>query len=181
MTASSNPNKLGNVLPNAGGAFSVHGSEIFAGTIESDNIAASTIASSNLKNSLVLFKIVNLTATQIKGMSVTPIQLVAAPGTTSCIVLHKANLRMAPSGTAFANGGNTVLQYKTGTVAATAVIANTVINAAGTTVSNTVRNGIDVAAVANSDLEITNASAPFITGTGTAQVQIWYSIVTLES
>jgi hypothetical protein len=170
--ASSNPNKLANILPGAGTSFSVHAdTEVFAGSVDSDCMKANVIK----------FKKVNLTSAQILALSATPVQLIAAPGSGYVITLHKANLRMAPSGTAYANGGNTVIQYKTGTVAATNVIANTVINAAGTTVSNTIRNGIDVAAVANSDLEITNAAAPFITGTGIAQVQLWYSITTLET
>jgi len=99
--------------------------------------------------------------------------LAAVTGKTH--VIHKLRLDFTNGGTQFAAGGDVVAQYTTGAVAAIAVIADTVIQAAAA--SKTVRNGIDVAAVLSSAISLTNASGAFTTGNGTAVVRLWYSTI----
>lgn len=122
----------------------------------------------------VRYKEISLTAAEILGMYASPKVLLAAV-TGKTHVIHKLRLDFTNGGTQFAAGGDVVAQYTTGAVAAIAVIADTVIQAAAA--SKTVRNGIDVAAVVSSAISLTNASGAFTTGNGTAVVRLWYSTI----
>lgn len=125
----------------------------------------------------------NLTATQINGMQVTPVSLIAAPGVGFAIVVNNILFQMTTTATGFANGGAVSFVYTGGSVAvgASTVPAATITAGAGTTYTligpPVLANGTIVPS--NTGVSITNAGAPFITGTGTAKIQIAYTIVTL--
>lgn len=126
---------------------------------------------------------VSLTAANILAMNGTPVTIIAAPGAGKAIIVNQILFEMTTTSTQFANGGTVNFQYHgTSTNVHSSTIPASVVTAtAGTTntllAQNTAANGITVPA--NTAVEITNGTAPFITGTGTAKVQIWYSVITL--
>lgn len=123
---------------------------------------------------LLLYKAVALTSTQILAMA-TPIILLAAPGAGKAIVLHRFFIRVTRTSTAYANGGNVTLEYTTGPVAATGAVAASVFTG-GAGVADYAPLLIAAAPVENDSIEIIAATA-FITGTGAAVAHMWYSIV----
>ena len=116
-------------------------------------------------------------------MEATPVQLIAAQGGTKSILIDRVAFTITRTATAFTGGGAVQIQYGNtanngGTQALDSTIASTVITgAAGTTI--TYRNGaiisdLAAASIQNIGLFITNATAVFAAGTGTATVDIWY-------
>lgn len=133
----------------------------------------------------VYHKRIALTAAQINGMYAAPVVLVAAPGASKAIAVNKLMFKIVRSATAFANGGAAIIQYDStvnggGTQACDSTLASTVITgAAGTSIS--IRNGAIIsdstATIVNKGLYISNATGAFDTGTGTATVDVWYSVI----
>ena len=133
----------------------------------------------------VQHKTVTLTAANIIAMYTTPVALIAAPGAGKSIVVQKVAFTITRTSTAFTGGGAPIVQYAAtanggGTQALDSTLAATVITgAAGTTVS--FRNGAVVSDAAstvtqNVGLFISNATAVFAAGMGTATVDIWYVV-----
>lgn len=130
-------------------------------------------------------KTVALTAANIIAMYTTPVALIAAPGAGKSIVVQKVAFTITRTSTAFTGGGAAIIQYAAtangaGTQALDSTLAATVITgSSGTTVS--FRNGAVVSDAAstvtqNVGLYISNATAVFAAGTGTATVDLWYYI-----
>ena len=120
---------------------------------------------------------VALSAADIIAMNGAPITLIPAPGAGKAIVVDNVSFVMTRTATQFTNGGALSFQYPTGPVAATATIAATVVTgAAGVVVQNVKGIEASLAATVNEAIQITNASAAFATGTGTAVVEINYHI-----
>lgn len=127
--------------------------------------------------------IASITAANLIAMNGTPVAVVGAPGAGKAIVVDSVLFEMTTTSTQFTGGGAVSLVYHGGSVAvhAGSVPASTVTTTAGTT--NTLlgpavaTNGTVVPA--NTGVDITNATAVFAAGTGTAKVQIKYRIVTL--
>lgn len=128
---------------------------------------------------------VALTAANIIAMYTTPVVLIAAQGAGKSIVVSKLVFTIARTSTAFTGGGAVIVQYAAtanggGTQALDSTLASTVITgSAGTT--DTFRNGAIVSDAAstvteNVGLYISNATAVFAAGTGTATVDIWYVV-----
>jgi hypothetical protein len=128
---------------------------------------------------------VNLSSANILAMSATPVQLIAAPGSGKTIVVDKIVFTITRTSTAYANGGAVIFQYGNtatggGQQSADSTLASTVITgAAGTTVS--LRNGAVISDLASTSIQnlglfISNQTAAFITGTGTAVVDVWYYV-----
>jgi hypothetical protein len=125
-----------------------------------------------------------LTNAQVLGMEATPVELLPAPGTNSVYVINKATLVNLNTGTAYANGGAITIGY--GTTAATNALSGTVaatfLTSPTATEIITVAGGVTSAtagtSLLNEPIYITNATAPFITGTGTLQIQLEYSLIT---
>lgn len=179
MAASTNPNGLRVVLPNAGGGFAVQGSEIAAATIGVDNLVANTITSAGIAKDVIQHSTVAITSANILAMYAAPVALIAAPGAGKNIVVHKVMMTMVTTATVYANGGVVVFQIAAtangGGTATTATIAAAVVNAvAGTSYTTVIP--VSYTGTANTGLYISNQTAAFITGTGTATVDIWYSI-----
>lgn len=139
------------------------------------------IANEWIRDDLMKYVAVPLTAQNILDMFGAPVQLIAAPGANKAIIVHDLVFEMKRSATAFANGGAVSIEYGDGGDDVVATIAATVITgAAGTTLSTRVMadlSDIALASIENSNLRITNGTGAFITGTGTAEVHIWYSVI----
>lgn len=141
-------------------------------------MAGSVLASANMAPDALQTITVPLTSANLLAMNGAPVTVIPAPGAGKVIIIENVLFTMTRTATAYANGGTIVLNYATGPVAAINTIAASVLTTAGAAVTQTVRDGIDAAAVANDAIVITNGSAPFITGTGTASLNIKYRVVT---
>ena len=123
-----------------------------------------------------------LSSTQILGMEVAPVTVIPAPGAGFAIVTTQVCFEMIASSTAYANGGTVNLVYHGGSVAAFqgTVSAATVTAGAGTSLTVLPMNITSTGSVITTavGVDITNGSAPFITGTGTAIVHLWYAVIT---
>lgn len=129
---------------------------------------------------------VALTAAQIKALYDTPVLLVAAPGSGLLLLVDKFVLNVVYGTTQYTAGGVLAPQYTNtvhggGTVATSATIAAATIN--GITANSIVGlTGLlavtSSAALINTGLYLSNASADFATGDSTAVANIWYRTVT---
>jgi hypothetical protein len=123
---------------------------------------------------------VNLTAAQIIAMGTTPVSLIAAPGTGKAIIVDNITVKMTRTATAFTGGGAVEFRY---TDASGAKVTDDVAAAlvttggAGTAFANVRGIEASVTPVANAAIVITNATAAFAAGTGTAVVSIAYHVV----
>ncbi len=127
----------------------------------------------------------NLTAANMQGMSAAPVEIVAAPGAGLAIIVNSFVLSMSDqnNNTAYANGGVIGLQY--GTTAALAGTRVTTTQAATILTTNSLGpftfTGVPVVPVSGAtnagSIRISNATAPFITGTPDYQYTITYTVV----
>lgn len=124
--------------------------------------------------------VVSLTSAQILALNATPVSLVAAPGTGKAIIVRGITLKMVTTATAYANGGALEFRYTNASGAkVSADIAAAVVTAgAGTSYTSVAGVTTSLTPVVNSAIVIDNATAPFITGTGTAVVTVSYDVVT---
>lgn len=127
---------------------------------------------------------ISLTAAQINGMYAAPVVVIAAPGSGKAISIVKAQFVITRTATAFADGGAAIIQYDStvnggGTQACDSTIASTVITGAAGA-SHTIRNGAvtsdSTATIVNKGIYISNDTAAFTTGTGTATLDVWYTV-----
>jgi hypothetical protein len=123
-------------------------------------------------------KIFYLSAAQIIAMNATPVTLVPAPGAGLGIVVESVIFKMTRTATAFTGGGTVQFRYTNGagTEVATALAA-AIVTTGGA--------GIEIAKAAlpapvtvtqNAPVVITNGTAAFAAGTGTAVVYLKYKI-----
>jgi hypothetical protein len=122
---------------------------------------------------------VPLTAAQLIAMYGAPVQLIAAGATGTNIVVHHAMFTITTTSTAFTGGG--VVEFQIGNTvhgggtATTATVAASVVTAAAGTSYTTVIP-VSYTGTSATGLFISNQTAAFAAGTGTAIVDIWYSI-----
>ena len=123
---------------------------------------------------------VPLSSAQILALNATPVTLVAAPGAGKVIAVNRITVKMVTTATQYANGGALEFRYTDASGAkVTADIAAGVVTAgAGTSYTSVAGVTTSLTNVANAAIVIDNATAPFITGTGTAVVTIQYQILT---
>ncbi len=129
---------------------------------------------------------VPLTAAQLIAMYATPVLVVSAASNKS-IVVDSVEFIMTRTATAFTGGGVVNVQYKAtangaGTSVQASDIAATVVTTAGAAKTYTTRPPASLSAVASTDIEntalyISNKTAAFATGTGTAVVRVTYRTV----
>jgi hypothetical protein len=144
------------------------------------DIAAGAVTSAKMADDLLHTAQVPLTSANILALSATPITLVAAPGAGKVIVVEQITLKMVTTATQYANGGALEFRYTNGSgTKVTADIAAAVVTAGAGTSYTGVR-GIEASLTftANAAVVVTNATAPFITGTGTGQITITYRVLT---
>lgn len=121
---------------------------------------------------MVYEKIVELTTAQILLLYTTPIELVEAPGANKVIEFLSATLFLDYSGTAFAAGGDLVIQTITGNVAVSDVSPAAEFMNLSADAYEIVQALSDSTSVAvNDGLEITNGTAVH-TGGGTSTVKV---------
>lgn len=123
---------------------------------------------------------ISLSSADILALNATPKTLVAAPGAGKIIAVNRITLKMVTTSTAYANGGALEFRYTDASGAkVTADIAAAVVTAgAGTSYTSVAGVTTSLTNVANAAIVMNNATAPFITGTGTGVVTIQYQILT---
>jgi hypothetical protein len=133
---------------------------------------------------LVQLAIVPLSAAQIIAMGTTPVLILAAPGAGKVIVVDEILVQVKRTATAFTGGGAISFTYHTtttsvvhgGSIPASVVTTGGAGSAQSGLWAQSGTNGLIMPA--NEGIDITNATAAFAAGTGTAQVWIWYSVIT---
>lgn len=130
---------------------------------------------------------VTLSAAQFNGMYAAPVQLVAAPGANTLLVLDKLVLEMTFVSADYAAGGVVAVQYDStadgaGVIASTTLAAATFFAAASTTF--TFGGGVvalPFTTTVNKGLYLSNVTQPFTTGDSTFTAKVWYKIVPTNS
>jgi hypothetical protein len=120
----------------------------------------------------------NLTSSNILAMNATPITILPAV-TGKTIVVDCISLKQVNTATQYANGGSVEFRYTDGSGAkVTADIAVGVMTSGAGTVY-TINHAIvtSLTGVISSPIVITNADAPFITGTGEGVITIDYHLI----
>jgi hypothetical protein len=122
---------------------------------------------------------VALSAANIIAMNGAPVQILAAPGANKLILVDMIHFQFKAA-TQFTGGGAVTFVYHGGSVNphGSNIPAATITSASS---SNNVLppQSAVIQPPTNTGIDITNATAAFATGTGTAIVTIWYSILTL--
>lgn len=130
-----------------------------------------------------LTRLVTVTSAQILAMNAAPVSVLSAPAAGFALVVNNILVEIITTATPYANGGVVTFVYHGGSVAchAGSITAATITAGAGT-----VFNQLGPAVQANGSIvpsatgiDVTNATAPFITGTGTLKVFFEYSVVQL--
>ncbi len=120
------------------------------------------------------------------AMSVTPVQILAAPTSGLINIVHDLVINMHYGSAHLANGGAVGLQYGNtaalGGPPASATEAGTDYTSAGAStvfrIEGGLGTGVAVVGTAATAIYLSNDTAPFITGTGaTFTVDVWYSTV----
>lgn len=149
------------------------------GSVTGSNIAANSIESGQIGLDVIQHVSIPVTSANILAMYATPVQLIAAGGANTNIIVHKVMFTMTSTATQYAGGG--VLEFQIGNTihgagtATTATVAAAVVNAtAGTSYSTVIP--VSYTGTSATGLFISNQTAAFTTGTGTAVVDVWYSI-----
>ena len=122
---------------------------------------------------------VALTSANLLAMNATPVDVVAAPGAGFALDFVGAVL-ICDDATDYANGGAITINYGSGGAAVSTSLASTFLTANADKVWNLQKlnaaNGYTMPV--NTSLAITNATAPFITGTGVCRLKITYNVIT---
>lgn len=120
----------------------------------------------------------SLTSANILAMNGAPVTILPAPGAGKVIVVEHIALKMTTTATQYANGGAVEFRYTNGSGAkVTADIAAAVITAtAGDSYTLNAGVSTSLTGVVNAPIVVTNATAAFITGTGTGVIAIKYRI-----
>jgi hypothetical protein len=123
---------------------------------------------------------VALSSAQILALNATPVTLIAAPGANKVIIVRGITLKMVTTSTQYANGGALEFRYTnaSGAKVSADIAAAVVTAAAGTSYTSVAGVTTSLTGVVNSPIVIDNATAPFITGTGTGVITINYDIIT---
>lgn len=132
----------------------------------------------------VLSKTVALTAAQLIAMYATPVEIVpAVPGYN--IILDSMEFDITRTSTAFTGGGVVAVQYNStangaGTATTATIAATVVTGSSGRTITAripVVLSDVATASITNIGLYISNATAAFAAGTGTAVVRVKYHLI----
>lgn len=145
------------------------------------NARLSAVPASALAEDVARTTSVNLSAANLIAMGTTPVSLISAPGSGKVILVESIVFKMTRTSTAYTGGGALEFRYTNASGAkVSADIAATVVTTGGAgTEYNSVAGVVtSLTPVANAAIVITNATAPFADGTGTAVVTIKYRVVT---
>lgn len=142
-----------------------------------------------LKPSYLNMAEVSLTAAQFNGMYATPVQVVAAQGDNTAVIVDSCVLNMTFVSASYAAGGAVGLQYGNsahlaGAPASATEAATDFTGAAASTlfrIGGGLSTGALVSAAVNTAVYISNATAAFTTGDGTWKVRVWYKVIPTNS
>lgn len=158
-------------------------------------MAANTVDYAQLANDvLAQTAVVSLTQSNITGLSVTPITLLAAPGAGKVIIVQNIEILHTYSTTVYANGGKLQVRYNTSNTS----IAEFAVGVVTASASHNYwafpsSDGIDnstgsapsalqtIDSFSNQAVELINATAPFINGNAgnILKFRLTYSVVTI--
>lgn len=156
------------------------GSYAAIGTVNTANIADDAVTSAKINEDVIQYTTVAISAAAFNGMHVTPIELVAAGGADTMLVLEQVQLLMTYNSAAYAAGGVAHVQYDSTTLGA-GVIASTTLAAATfqATASEmwTFNPGVvaqPFSTAVNKGLYLSNITGAFTTGDSTMVAHVWY-------
>jgi len=151
--------------------------------VTTGKIADNAVTSGKLSALALQYVAVPIAAAAFNAMYVTPIQLVAAGGANTLIVVDKIELLMTYGSAAYASGGVAHAQYANTTFGA-GVIATTTLAAAAfqpTVSTGFVFNGGVVAQTfstcVNLGLFLSNITGAFTTGNSAMVAHVWFKII----
>lgn len=161
----------------------VTAAKIADNTITPTQVEVNGLTSATLALNTIQYLQVPVTSTQLKAMSVTPLQIIAAAGASTAIVIDRIWVEYLFLTGAYANGGAIGLQF--GNTAALAGLAASSTLAGATFDGYTVSTCFDLtpagtgalSLISNIGVFISNTVAPFITGAGSLNVNVAYRIV----
>lgn len=126
---------------------------------------------------------VNISSANITSMFGAPVQILPAPGAGNVYLIHGFAINYAFNTAAYTGGGSITLQYGNTPAAAHGVITSTISATAFNSTTNTFSfapgDGTVVSgtqAYVNTAVYISNIGGAFATGSGTANVIVYYSI-----
>ena len=164
-------------------AIEIHKTPINAPAFQGDGSGLKNVGSAALNPLVQQVAQMTLTAAQLIAMKNTSQNIIPAPGAGKVIIVDAILFQFKNGGNVFTGGGaisfvyhGTAVTPHTGTVAATVLTTNAPdVQYLGPNVTG----AIDLQSEINLGLDITNATASFAAGNGSAIVTIWYSVVTL--
>jgi len=146
-------------------------------------IQAGAVDSSMMNANMLRYASVSISASAFNGMYVTPVELVAAGGANTMLVLESCQLLMTYGSAQFAAGGVAHIQYDTTTLGA-GIIASTTQAAADFADAVDTANGFNQGIVkqpfstcVNKNLSLSNITQAFTTGDSTFVAHVWYRVV----
>ena len=124
---------------------------------------------------------ISLSAANIIAMYTTPVQLIAAPGAGKVVIVDQVAYSFNYGTTQFTGGGDIRIQYDgtTDNILSAAFDANKTKAASDSVEVAPMKSSGGTTALENTIVEITNATASFATGDGTAEVFVRYRVLTL--
>lgn len=161
----------------------VHKTAINAPQFQGDGSTLKNIGSAALNPLVQQVAQVALTAVNLIAMKTTPVSILPAPGAGKVLIVDAIAFQFKHGATQFTGGGAVTFVYHgTAVTPHTGNVAASVLNAVTDDLQYLGPNtsaAIDLQSAINTGLDITNATAAFATGNGTAIVTVWYSVVTL--
>lgn len=151
--------------------------------VTTGKIAANAVTSAKLAVTTVQYVAVPVTASAFNGMYAAPVQLVAAAGANTLIVLDRVELAMTYGTAAYAAGGVAAVQYDS-TANGAGVIASTTIAAASFQAAASTSFAFNQGAVlkpfttcVNKGLYLSNITGAFTTGDSAMVAHVWYKVI----
>lgn len=164
-------------------ALEIHKTAINAPQFQGDGSTLKNVGSTALSPLVQQVATVTLTAAQLQSMKASPVSILPAPGAGKVLVIDAITFQYKYGGTVFTGGGAISFVYHgTAVTPHTGNVAATVLTTAANDVQYlgpNVSGAVDLQSEINLGLDITNATAAFAAGNGTAIVTVWYSVLTL--
>jgi hypothetical protein len=142
------------------------------------------IQSTELAPHVLRTAVVTLSAAQLEAMFATPVSILPAPGAGFAIIVKEIEFELIGGSVSFTGGGAITFPYHgSGTASHTGSIPTSGVNVSPSTTTITElgqlagSNGTVIPA--NTGVDITNATAAFASGNGTAKVFMEYRIIQL--
>lgn len=168
-----------------GNAANVAASVTMSGDVTLTNAGVAAIGANKVLSSMISplirkYVAVPITAAQFNGMYAAPVQLVAAGGANTLLVLDQLQLVMTYGSANYAAGGVAAVQYDStingaGVIASTTLAAATFQAAASTTFTmNAGVVALPFTTTVNKGLYLSNITAAFTTGDSDMVAHVWY-------